>query len=113
MVTGYVFDPVYLEHNLPSHPENAARLQHTVSTLEARGVLGRSKPLASAPATLEELGRVHTSQLIEEVRGLARAGGGNIDPDTYVLPCSFDVAAMAAGGTIRAEEAVLGGEVTN
>jgi acetoin utilization deacetylase AcuC-like enzyme len=44
---------------------------------------------------------------------VARAGGGHLDPDTYVAPRSFEAALMAAGGVVRAVEAVLAGEVAN
>ncbi|MBU0702614.1 MAG: histone deacetylase, partial [Chloroflexi bacterium] len=69
--------------------------------------------LEPRPATIEELERVHTSQHIAQVQRQAQAGGGYLDPDTYVSPRSFDAALMAAGGLVRAVEAVLAGEITN
>jgi acetoin utilization deacetylase AcuC-like enzyme len=113
MDTAYVYDPIYLEHNLPSHPENARRLQHILSTLENEGMLARLRSLEPRPATVEELKRVHTPAHIEQVQRKAQAGGGYLDPDTYVSPRSFDAALMAAGGVVRAVEAVLTGEVAN
>ena len=113
MDTAYVYDPIYLEHDLPSHPENARRLKHILNTLEDEGVLARLRLLEPRPATAEELQRVHTPNHIERVQRKAQAGGGNLDPDTYVSPRSFDAALMAAGGTVRAVEAVLAGEVAN
>ena len=113
MDTAYVYDPIYLEHDLPSHPENARRLKRILKTLEDEGMLERLKPLKPRPATAEELQRVHTSAHIERVRRVAQAGGGYLDPDTYVSPRSFEAALMAAGGLVRAVEAVLAGEVAN
>jgi len=113
MDTAYVYDPIYLEHDLPSHPENARRLKRILSTLEDEGVLPRLHPLKPRLATIEELERVHTPTHIERVRQVAQAGGGHLDPDTYTSPRSFDAALMAAGGLVRAVEAVLTGEVTN
>jgi acetoin utilization deacetylase AcuC-like enzyme len=113
MKTTYVYDPIYLEHNLHSHPENARRLEHILSVLEKEAMLPRLLPLKPRPATIEELQRVHTSGHIERVRRVAQSGGGNLDPDTYASPRSFDAALMAAGGLIRAVEAVLAGEITN
>jgi acetoin utilization deacetylase AcuC-like enzyme len=113
MDTAYVYDPVYLEHDLPSHPENARRLKRILSTLEHEGMLARLRPLEPRPVTTEELQRVHTSAHIERVQHVAQAGGGYMDPDTYVAPRSFDAALMAAGGLVRAVEAVLAGEVAN
>jgi len=113
MDTAYVYDPIYLEHDLPSHPENARRLKRILSTLEDEGVLARLRLLEPRPATAEELQRVHTPRHIERVQRKAQAGGGNLDPDTYVSPRSFDAALMAAGGVVRAVEAVLAGEIAN
>ena len=113
MDTAYVYDPIYLEHDLPSHPENARRLKRILSTLEDEGVLARLRLLEPRPATAEELQRVHTPRHIERVQRKAQAGGGNLDPDTYVSPRSFDAALMAAGGGVRAVEAVLAGDVVN
>ena len=113
MDTAYVYDPIYLEHDLPSHPESARRLRHILRTLEHEGLLGRLGSLDPRPATAEELQRVHTVAHIERVQRVAEAGGGYLDPDTYVAPRSFDAALMAAGGLVRAVEAVLAGEVAN
>ncbi|MFQ6100112.1 MAG: histone deacetylase [Anaerolineae bacterium] len=113
MDTAYVYDPIYLEHDLPSHPENARRLKRILKTLEDEGMLARLKPLKPRPATIEELQRVHTAVHIERVQRVAQAGGGHLDPDTYVSPRSFDAALMAAGGVVQAVEAVLAGEVAN
>ena len=108
--TAYVYDPIYLEHDLPSHPENARRLKRIIKTLEEEGMLSRLKSLEPRPATIEELERVHTSQHIAQVQRQSQAGGGYLDPDTYVSPRSFDAALMAAGGLVRAVEAVLDAE---
>ncbi len=111
--TAYVYDPIYLEHDLPSHPENARRLKRIMKTLEDENVLTRLKHLEPRPATTEELERVHTAQHIAHVQRQSQAGGGYLDPDTYVSPRSFEAALMAAGGLVRAVEALLAGEIAN
>ena len=113
MDTAYVYDPVFLEHDLPSHPESARRLRHILRTLEHEGLLERLRLLEPRPATAEELQRVHTVAHVERVQRAAEAGDGYLDPDTYVALRSFDAALMAAGGLVRAVEAVLAGEVAN
>jgi acetoin utilization deacetylase AcuC-like enzyme len=113
MSTAYVYDPVYLEHNLPSHPENARRLERILAVLRDEEMLPRLTLLEPRPATIEELERIHTPAHIERVQRVAQSGGGYLDPDTYVSPRSFDAALMAAGGLVRAVEAVLAGEVAN
>ncbi len=111
MNIAYVYDPIYLEHDKPTHPENARRLRHTMHILEDEGMLARLTPLSPRPATEDELARVHTSAHIQAVEAVAQAGGGHLDPDTYVAPRSFDAALMAAGGLIHAVEAVITGEI--
>ncbi|RLC55109.1 MAG: histone deacetylase [Chloroflexi bacterium] len=113
MNTAYVYDPIYLEHDLPSHPENARRLKRILNTLEDEGMLARLRHLKPRPATAEELQCVHTPEHIERVRRTAQTGGGYLDPDTYVSSRSFDAALMAAGGVVRAVEGVLTGEIAN
>jgi acetoin utilization deacetylase AcuC-like enzyme len=113
MSTGYVYDPIFLEHDLRGHPENRQRLETTLRVLEDYGMLGRLTPIASEPISLERLERVHTRRYIEQVQRLAQGGGGHLDMDTYVRPASFDAALMAAGGLIEATRAVLDEEVDN
>jgi acetoin utilization deacetylase AcuC-like enzyme len=112
MGTAYVYHPIYLEHNQPSHPENARRLERILDTLDERGMLDRLHPLEPRPATREELRRVHTERHIERVREAAQRGSYP-DPDTYVSPRSFEAALMAAGGVIHAIETMLSGEIDN
>jgi acetoin utilization deacetylase AcuC-like enzyme len=81
--------------------------------MEETDLLMRLQLLEPRPATVEELQSVHTSDHIEQVRRLAQMGGGHLDADTYVSARSFDAALMAAGGVVRAVEAVLAGEIDN
>jgi acetoin utilization deacetylase AcuC-like enzyme len=113
MDTAYVYHPVYLEHNQPSHPENARRLEHILQTLEEQDILGRLRLLEPRPATEDELLRVHTQRHIASVRQVAERGGGYMDMDTYVSPRSFEAALMAAGGVIGAVDSVLRGDIGN
>jgi acetoin utilization deacetylase AcuC-like enzyme len=113
LTTAYVYDPIYLAHNLPSHPENARRLQRVLEVLEGEGLLDRLVHLEPRPATEAELERVHSSEHIARVRQMAQSGGGNLDADTYVVPRSYDAALRAAGGLVRAVEATLAGDIDN
>lgn len=111
--TAYVYHPVYLEHDEPSHPENARRLRRILDVLEEQSLRERLRLLEPRPATEAELLRVHSETYIERVRQAAERGGGRLDPDTYVVSRSFEAALMAAGGIVRAAEAVLTDEIAN
>ena len=50
---------------------------------------------------------------IKEIEETALKGGGWLDPDTVMSAGSYEAALYAAGGLIRAVEAVMGGEVAS
>ncbi len=113
MTTGYVYDPVFLEHDLRGHPENQQRLRQILSVLEKHGVLERLAQVPGVPIAQDRLERVHDPLYIEQVQRVAQRGGGHLDMDTYVRPASYDAALMAAGGLVEATRAVLDGELDN
>jgi acetoin utilization deacetylase AcuC-like enzyme len=113
MTTGYVYDPIYLEHDLRGHPENQQRLKAILRVLEQYGMMERLVSIPAMPISMERLERCHTRSYIEQVRRVAERGGGHLDADTYLRPASYDAALMAAGGLMEATRAVLDGEVEN
>jgi acetoin utilization deacetylase AcuC-like enzyme len=109
---GYVYDPLYLEHDLPGHPESAARLRAIVSFLDAQGLLAQLQPIAARDATVREIALIHSQALIDGVRDASAAGGQRwLDVDTYVVPQSYAAALRSAGGVLAATDAVLSGEI--
>ena len=73
--------------------------------------LGEAIVLFDAPqATYEELTRVHGLGYVEALDRFCRAGGGDLDPDTPVVPASFEAAARAAGAGLGAIERLRRGE---
>jgi acetoin utilization deacetylase AcuC-like enzyme len=113
MAVGYVYNSIYLKHDTGQHVENARRLPAIISYLEQTGLKPQLTLIEPRAALVEELLLVHQKQYIEQVREAARRGGGWLDPDTVMSPASYDVALYAAGGVIRAVEAVMDGEVAS
>ncbi len=113
MKVGYVYDPVYLKHDTGHHVEKAARLEAIMSRLEKTGLKQQLVHIAPRPATIEELLSVHKKNHIDYVREVAEGGGGWLDADTVVSSGSYEAALYAAGGVIKAVEAVLSGEVNS
>ena len=111
MSVGYVYDLVYLQHDMGDHPENPTRLKHTMQHLQDIGLLDALVAIPARAATPRDVSRVHAPILIEQVRQLAELGGGALDGDTRVGPGSYTAALYAAGGMMAATEAVLQGEV--
>ena len=112
MPVGYVYDPIYLEHDVAGHPESPARLRAIMSHLESSGVLGRMAQVPPRDATEEELTRVHSLALVERVRAAADPYRDHwLDVDTYVVGKSYEAALRSAGGVMAAADAVLDGDV--
>jgi acetoin utilization deacetylase AcuC-like enzyme len=108
---GYVFDPLYLEHSLPGHPESAGRLRTIMAHLEESGLLGMMAALEACDATEDDLRLVHTPQLIAAVRETSGMRETWFDADTYAVANSYSAALRAAGGVLKAVDAVLDGDL--
>ncbi|MGC9332894.1 MAG: histone deacetylase family protein [Anaerolineae bacterium] len=113
MATGYVYDPIYLEHDLRGHPENRRRLETVLRVLEEHRMRERLDPITPQPISSKRLERVHGPRYIDQVRRMADQGGGHLDMDTYVRPASYQAALMAAGGLVEVTRAVLDNELQN
>lgn len=95
----------------PAHPLTPRRFGTGISLLET---LGAVPNLAPEPATDEELGWVHTTEYIRQVRAFSRhpleARGMGIGPgDTPSFAGMHEASAFVAGGSLRAMEAILSG----
>ncbi len=113
MSVGLVYDPIYLEHDTGLHVEVAARLVKVVEHLGNTGVMKQLVPIRPRAATVDELSTVHSPGYISYVESFAQRGGGSLDPDTVVSPASYKVALHAAGGLIKAVDAVMAEEVSS
>ena len=108
---GYVYDPIYLEHDILGHPESAGRLRAIMGFLDETGVLGQMVHLDARDATVDDLRLVHSDALIELVRQASSSAEGSnwLDVDTYVVARSYAAALRSVGGVLAATDAVLDG----
>jgi acetoin utilization deacetylase AcuC-like enzyme len=113
MSVGFVYDPIFLEHDTGAHPENASRMTATTALLEESGLLGRVTRVLVRAATRDELSLVHDARYVDGVKRVAEEGGGWVDPDTLIMPRSYEVAAHVVGGTLEALDAILRGDVAS
>lgn len=128
MATGFLTHERYFWHDtrsaglfLPAggaiepdeHPENPRTKRRFRNLLEVSGLLAKLVPLAPRAATEEEVLRVHTREYVERVRAMSETGGGDAGEFTPFGPGSFEIALLAAGGTIAAVDAVIEGRVRN
>jgi len=111
MTVGTCYDPIFLEHTLPDHPENANRLRAVMTLLNEKHALASVQSLTFSPATFEELTVVHTPAYVSRVYQMCESGRSALNPDTYLNQASFAAASMAAGASLAAADAVMKGEV--
>ncbi len=113
MTTAYIVDDRFLLHDDFDHPENASRLRAIIHALDSSGIRAELTQLEPRYASAAEIGAVHQRRMIEHAQRMAMFGGGRLNPDTYIVQESWDVALLAAGSVARAVEAVVGGEAGN
>tara|TARA_B100000700_G_scaffold330450_1_gene456744 strand:- start:9096 stop:10235 length:1140 start_codon:yes stop_codon:yes gene_type:complete len=90
------------------YPEHPGRITAIMERLDAEPIPGLRFE-TSAPATLEQLGRVHTSAHLREIERM-RGKHAWLDVDTTaVSPGSIEAAEVAAGAAVAAVEAVCKG----
>jgi acetoin utilization deacetylase AcuC-like enzyme len=128
MATGLVWHERYMWHDtgsgtseLPSggwlephiHAENPDTKRRLKNLLDASGLTERLVLLPPRAATVDELCRVHDLAYVERIRELSAGRGGEAGSEAPFGNGSFEIAALAAGGTITAVDAVLDGRVDN
>ncbi len=84
------------------HPEQPARLFAVMDGVRALGLEDEVVYPAVSEAPVAELSRVHSPAYLAELEAFCVRGGGDIDPDTYARPDSWDAARRAAGAGLAA-----------
>jgi len=98
-----VYHPRYHEHRQTiGHPESPERLDAIVARLKLENLW--KDVLTPEPIDRKLLEKVHTPEYIDSVKDF---GEGYMDPDTYVRPQTYEIALLAAGGTVLAAEKAL------
>ncbi len=107
-----VQDPRYLEHLTGAlHPERPARLQCIEKMLRETGLASQAIALEPRKATKEEIARVHTLELINELEKTALQESTYLDPDTHASRHSWEAAQLAAGGLLVAIDELFSGKI--
>ena len=113
--TGFVYDPIYLEHKTGSgHPERPERLTAIVGHLKKQGLLANLTGIKPRPAALEWLTTVHSAAYVERVKRSCQQKTPYFDTrDVAVSAQSYEAACAAAGGVLAAVDAVMAGKIRN
>jgi acetoin utilization deacetylase AcuC-like enzyme len=96
---------------MPGHPDTPERLEAIERTLAGEDWLGWERR-AAPPAQETQLALIHSARHIQKIRELSVAGGGAIDPDTFVGEASYHAALHAVGGACEMTRALMTGEAT-
>src|SRR5579875_2280133 len=101
----------FLDHDTAGLSEGPERLTAVWEVLNQTGLPLGYRRCEPAPATVDQIARIHRREVIERLRQLCEHGGGLVDPaPTYACPASFDVALLAAGAAIAAAVSATEGE---
>ncbi|MBM3519316.1 MAG: class II histone deacetylase [Alphaproteobacteria bacterium] len=128
MATGFVFHELYMWHNTwnwaqvfaPSltiqpgeHAENPETKRRFRNLLEVSGLLDHLVPIKARPASEDELARAHSRGHIARIKDMSADNGGDASTLTPFGRGSFEIAQLAAGGTMAAFDSVITGKVRN
>lgn len=98
------------QHSTPEwHPERPGRLAASLSGIAVAGLLDAVEFRNPRLATVAELERVHAPAYVAQLERFCESGGGDLDPDTFAAPGSWDTALRAAGAVLDAVEALEAG----
>ena len=107
-VGGWVQPPAAAGH--AESPETKRRLKNL---LDVSGLTRQLDLRSAAPASEEDLLRVHPAHYLERFKALSDAGGGLLGEHAPIGPGSYEIARLSAGLAIAAVDAVLHGEADN
>jgi len=103
MKTGFYTNPIYLEHDTGSHPENANRLRAIQDILTSDGLVKKLEVQKGRFATPAEIQMLHTEKLVSEIEFASNSGAKSLHtPDCIISPQTFTAALHAVGSVLDA-----------
>jgi acetoin utilization deacetylase AcuC-like enzyme len=103
------YDPLFLEHDTLTHPENASRVEACLRLLEESGLASRLLRPGARDASLEEITRIHSPAHVERMRRVGALGPVLVLADTIANTGTFAAAVRAAGAVLGATESSMKG----
>lgn len=98
------------------HYEDVETKRRFANLLAVSGLLDNLALLKARPATLAEIGLVHTSEYIAHIQKLSAdtsKGSHAVGHEVSMAPGGHEIAALAAGASIALTDAALDGTITN
>ncbi len=104
-------DEATLHDTGDNHPESPKRLAAIRRALQERRL--NTAYVRPEPAAIEDLLRNHAQDHIDEIRSACLDGAEYPDPDTVMVPASWEAALLSAGAGITAAKLLLDGQFEN
>ncbi len=103
-----IYDQDYLIHTQASHPERKERLEYIIAELEKEGVMKNLEMIPPQTAEQKDLELIHDPGYIRSIEEACNSGKRFLDMDTYIVPESYRVALLSAGGVLTGLHKVMG-----
>ena len=97
---GIIYHSDYLIHTQGQHPERKERLEHIIAALAKGDLPDRIEMIEPVSATVEDITLVNTPVYVQSIEEACFSGKNHLDMDTYIVPESYRVALLSAGGVI-------------
>ncbi len=104
---GLVYHPDYLIHTQAHHPERKERLESVLNAIRNQNLDDRLQMFEPLPAAVEDLALIHDRNYIASVEEACRSGRLSLDMDTYLVPESYQIALLSAGGALTGLRRVM------
>jgi acetoin utilization deacetylase AcuC-like enzyme len=122
MTTGIVYDDIFLEHNIGSHPESHKRLITIMEFLKERKLFEDPSFRIIKPrkARLDQLKYVHEARIIKEIQEICELSQKthrlhyiDMEGDTIASPKTYEASLYSVGGNLQATDEILNGNIMN
>ena len=105
MTTPVVWHPACRKHyGGAGHPERPQRIEAVLEALHRPEMASEVQFVEAVPAERAALERVHPAEYLDRLEAMAAAGGGALDPDTFLGPSSWESVLASAGVAVGAVE---------
>ena len=95
------------------HAESPETKRRMKNLMDVSGLTPQLALRSAAPASLEDLRRIHPDSYLERFKAISDNGGGMLGKEAPLGPGSYEIACLSAGLACAAVEAVLEGELDN
>ncbi len=115
MPTGFLYDPRFLEHDTGAgHPECPERLTAVLGHLQTLPWFHNLKQISSKLVDESWLRSTHSAAYLQRAQKTCQSKSPLLDtPDVPISENSYDIAKLAAGGSLELADSLMAGDIQN